>query len=100
VAPFAVDVIDPLTLNPLDMDRVLTSVAKTGRVVIVHEAVLTCGLGAEIAATIAAEGIFHLRGPVIRVAAPDVTMPLPRLTEQYLPTEARIAKAVNEVMRY
>lgn len=94
------EVIDLLTLNPFDEEAVLTSVAKTGRLVIVHEAVKTCGLGAEIAATVAEEGILHLRAPVLRVAAPDVTMPLPRLEGAYLPDVTRITHAIAEVMRY
>lgn len=96
----SVDVIDLLTLNPFDAETVLGSVRKTGRVVIVHEAVKGCGFGAEIAATIAEEAILHLRGPVIRVAAPDVTMPLPRLEEHYLPTTEQINKAIDDIMRY
>ena len=72
VEPYDAEVIDLLTLNPFDVETVLASVRKTGRVVIVHEAVKTCGFGAEIAATIAEEAILHLRAPVLRVAAPDV----------------------------
>jgi len=95
-----VEVIDLLTLTPFDEATVLASVAKTGRVVIVHEAVKTGGFGAEIAATIAEEGILHLRAPILRVAAPDVTMPLPRLEGDYLPGAERIIRAIDEVMRY
>ena len=94
------DVIDLLTLNPFDAETVLASVKKTGRVVIVHEAVKTCGFGAEIAATIAEDAILHLRAPILRVTAPDVTMPLPKLEEFYLPTAEQINNAMDEVMRY
>jgi pyruvate dehydrogenase E1 component beta subunit len=94
------EVIDLLTLNPFDAETVLASVKKTGRVVIVHEAVKTCGFGAEIAATIAEEAILHLRAPILRVTAPDVTMPLPKLEEFYLPTAEQINNAMDEVMRY
>ncbi len=94
------EVIDLLTLSPFDVETVLASVARTGRVVIVHEAVLSCGLGAEIAATIAEEGILHLRAPIIRVAAPDVTMPMPRLEGRYLPDAARIGRAVDQLLEY
>lgn len=94
------EVIDLLTLNPFDMETVLASVRKTGRAVIVHEAARTCGFGAEIAATIAEEAILHLRGPVLRVTAPDVTMPLSKLQDSYLPTVEQIGKAIDEVMRY
>jgi pyruvate dehydrogenase E1 component subunit beta len=94
------EVIDLLTLNPFDRDTVLASARKTGRVVIVHEAVRTGGFGAELAATIAEEAMLHLRGPILRVTAPDVTMPLPRLEDSYLPTMARISQAITDVMRY
>jgi pyruvate dehydrogenase E1 component beta subunit len=94
------EVIDLLTLNPCDMETVLASVRRTGRAVIVHEAVRTCGFGAEIAATIAEEAILQLRAPVLRVTAPDVTMPLSRLQDSYLPTVEQINRAIDEVMRY
>jgi len=100
VGQYRAEVIDLLTLNPFDVETVLASIRKTGRVVIVHEAVRTCGLGAEIAATIAEEAILYLRAPILRVAAPDVTMPLPRLEEYYLPTTEQVAAALDEVMRY
>jgi len=94
------EVIDLLTLNPFDAETVLASVKKTGRAVIVHEAVKTCGFGAEIAATIAEEALLHLRAPILRVTAPDVTMPLPKLEDHYLPTAEQINNAMDEVMRY
>ena len=100
VGPYDAEVIDLLTLNPFDVETVLASVRKTGRVVIVHEAVRTGGFGAEIAATIAEEAILSLRGPILRVTAPDVTMPLPKLEDSYLPTLVQIAGAIDEVMRY
>jgi pyruvate dehydrogenase E1 component subunit beta len=100
VGPHGAEVIDLLTLNPCDMETVLASVRRTGRVVIVHEAVKSGGFGAEIAATIAEEAILHLRAPVLRVTAPDVTMPLSRLQDSYLPTVEQINRAIDEVMRY
>lgn len=100
VGPYDAEVIDLLTLNPFDAETILASVRKTGRVVIVHEAVRTGGFGAEIAATIAEEAILSLRGPILRVTAPDVTMPLPKLEDSYLPTLVQIAGAVEEALRY
>jgi pyruvate dehydrogenase E1 component beta subunit len=94
------EVIDLMTLSPWDTETVLSSVKKTGRAVIVHEAVKTGGFGAEIAATIAEEAILYLRAPVMRVTAPDVTIPLPKLEDHYLPTEERINRAIDEGMRY
>ena len=98
--PRGAEVIDLLTLNPFDAETVLASVRKTGRAVIVHEAPMTGGFGAEIAATIAEEAILHLRGPVLRVTAPDVTMPLSKLQDGFLPTAEQIDRAIDEVMRY
>ncbi len=98
--PYDVEIIDLLTLSPFDEEAVLRSVAKTGRVVIVHEAPVTCGFGAELAATIAGEAILSLRGPVLRVAGPDVPVPLAKLVEHYLPDTARIRTAVEELLRY
>jgi len=98
--PCSVEIIDPLTLAPFDWQLLLASVAKTGRLVIVHEAAKTGGFGAEIAATVAEEGIMHLKAPILRVAAPDVVMPLPKLEQYYLPTLAQIAAAITKVMEY
>jgi len=94
------EVIDVATLKPLDTDGVLESVAKTGRCVIVHEAPLTCGVGAEIAARIAERGLVSLLAPIERVAGWDTVMPLYRLEQQYLPSEARILAAVRHVLAY
>jgi len=94
------DVIDLETLKPIDTSLVLASVRKTGRCVIVHEAALTAGLGAEIAATVADGGLTSLLAPVKRVTGYDTVMPLPRLERHYLPSTARILEAVTEVMKF
>src|SRR5215469_3817572 len=94
------EVIDVATLKPLDTDSVLESVAKTGRCVIAHEAPLTCGVGAEIAARIAERGLVSLLAPIERVAGWNTVMPLYRLEQQYLPSEARILAAVRRVLAY
>lgn len=94
------EVIDLLTLNPFDVEAVLSSVKKTGRAVIVHEAVKTCGFGAEIAATIAEEAILYLRAPILRVTAPDVPVPLAKLIDKYLPSSEQIHAALEEVLKY
>lgn len=94
------EVVDLLTLNPLDLETLLASVRKTGRAVIVHEAIKTCGLGAEIAATLAEEAILHLRAPILRVTAPDVPVPLAKLIDQYLPVPDKIRAALDEVLKY
>ncbi len=69
------EVIDLRSLSPLDMDTVLTSVARTRRAVVVHEAVRTCGAGAEIATRIHEELHGQLHGPVLRLTAPDSSVP-------------------------
>ena len=94
------EVIDVATLKPLDADSILESVAKTGRCVIIHEAPLTGGFGAEIAARIAERGLVSLLAPIERVVGWDTVMPLPRLEQHYLPSEARILAAVRRVLAY
>ena len=96
----SVEVIDLATLKPLDSDSILASVAKTGRCVIVHEAPLTGGFGAEIAAKIAERGLVSLLAPIERVAGWDTVMPLPRLEQYYLPGEARILAAARRILAY
>jgi pyruvate dehydrogenase E1 component beta subunit len=96
----SVEVIDVATLKPLDTETILASVAKTGRCVIVHEAPLTAGFGAEIAARLAEEGLSSLLAPIVRVAGYDTVMPLPRLEHHYLPDTRRIVAAVRRVLAY
>jgi pyruvate dehydrogenase E1 component beta subunit len=94
------EVIDVATLKPLDIDAMLESVAKTGRCVIVHEAPLSGGVGGEIAARIAERGLVSLLAPIERVAGWDTVMPLPRLEQHYMPSEARILDAAHRVLAY
>ncbi len=98
----SVEVIDPLTLNPLDKDTILASVQKTGKVLIVHEDNLTLGLGAEIAALIASEAFEHLDAPVMRVAGPDVpAVPYARtMQDMFMPNAAKIASAIRKLYAY
>ena len=96
----SVEVVDVATLKPLDSDSILASVAKTGRCVIIHEAPLSGGFGAEIAARIAEHGLVSLLAPIERVAGWDTVMPLPRLEQQYLPGEARILAAARRILAY
>ncbi|AVR88337.1 alpha-ketoacid dehydrogenase subunit beta [Thauera aromatica] len=92
------EVIDLATLKPLDMTTILESVARTGRCVIVHEAARTAGLGAEIAAGLAEEGLYSLLAPVQRVTGYDTVIPLARLEQQYLPSVARIVAAARRTL--
>jgi pyruvate dehydrogenase E1 component beta subunit len=94
------DVIDVATLRPLDMPTILASVERTGRCVIVHEAIHSGGFGAEIAAQLADGGLTSLLAPVRRVTGYDTVVPLARLEYEFLPSEDRIIAAALEVMNY
>jgi 2-oxoisovalerate dehydrogenase E1 component beta subunit len=90
------DVIDVATISPLDLNTILESVEKTGRLVIVHEAARSCGVGAEIAAGVAEKGLYDLQAPIQRVTGYDTVMPLFRMEYQYLPSVARIMDSVKK----
>jgi len=92
------EVIDLATLSPIDHDTILESVAKTGRLVIVHEAPRNCGIGAEIAAHVAEHGLYDLQAPIQRVTGYDTIMPLFRLEFEYIPSVARITDAVRSTL--
>jgi pyruvate dehydrogenase E1 component beta subunit len=94
------EVIDVSTLKPLDSAAILESVARTGRLVIVHEAPVTCGYGAEIAARIAERGLTSLLAPVERVAGYDTMMPYPRTERFYMPSADRVLAAARRVVGY
>ncbi|NRG18733.1 alpha-ketoacid dehydrogenase subunit beta [Rhizobiales bacterium] len=94
------EVIDVATLKPLDADTILRSVDKTGRLVIVHEAPLTGGFGAEISARVAEGALASLLAPVRRVTGYDTVMPLPKMEHHYMPSKVRILKAARETMEY
>lgn len=90
------EVIDPRTLIPLDVQTLVESVAKTGRVVIAHEAHLRAGPGAEISAVLAEQAIEYLDGPILRVAARNVPLPYsPELEQSVLPGVEDIVQAVR-----
>jgi 2-oxoisovalerate dehydrogenase E1 component beta subunit len=91
------EVIDLATISPIDAETILASVAKTGRLVIVHEAARNCGVGAEIAALVA--GLYDLLAPIQRVTGFDTIMPLYRLENDYIPSVARIVDAVRAAMK-
>ncbi len=94
------EVIDVATLKPLDMATILTSVEKTGRCVIVHEAAYTGGFGAEIAARLAERGLLSLLAPVERVTGYDTIMPLLRLEDVYMPTVERVLAATRRAISF
>ncbi len=94
------EVIDVTTLKPIDLPTILGSVARTGRCVIVHEAARACGVGAEIAAGLADEGLTTLLAPVVRVTGYDTRVPLARLEHRYLPSQDRILRAARQVLEF
>lgn len=96
----SVEVIDVATVKPLDMETILASVEKTGRCLVVHEAPLTSGFGAEVIAQVAEKMLFSLKAPPERVAGFDTIVPYARLEKYYLPSEKRIIDAVHRLMEF
>jgi pyruvate dehydrogenase E1 component beta subunit len=95
----SIEVIDPRSISPLDIGTIVQSVKKTGRLVIVHEAVEQGGIGAEIAATVQQHAFYYLDAPILRVAAPFAPVPAsPALEKGFLPDPARIVGAVRKLM--
>ena len=93
------DVIDLRTILPMDITAILQTAKKTGRVVIVHEAPRTLGVGAEISALIAERAIDSLLAPIVRVTGYDIPFPYSH-EEFYIPDEKRIMNAINKVLNY
>lgn len=93
------DVLDLRTLVPMDREAIEKTVSKTGRVMIVHEAPRTLGMGAEISAHISERMIEYLYAPILRVTGPDTPIPY-RLEDHYLPNEARIMKAADKLLNF
>ncbi len=92
--------IDLRSLAPLDMATVIESVHKTGRAIVVHEAALTLGIGAEIAARVQQECFFALQAPVLRVTGYDIPYPPSRVETSFLPDLDRVLDAVDRSMTY
>jgi 2-oxoisovalerate dehydrogenase E1 component len=94
----SVEVIDLRTVAPLDMEPVLTSVHKTSRLLIAHEAVVPFGLGAEVAARVVRDGFWDLDAPIERVGAAFTPPPYaPELERAWLPARQEIADAVRRL---
>ncbi|MBT4264001.1 MAG: alpha-ketoacid dehydrogenase subunit beta [Deltaproteobacteria bacterium] len=95
-----VEVIDLRTVAPLDVETILTSVRKTGRLVITHETWKTGGSGAEIAATVTERAFADLKAPIIRVAPPHIPIPYSEpLNKLYLPKKVEIIQGIREVLK-
>jgi 2-oxoisovalerate dehydrogenase E1 component beta subunit len=97
----SVEVVDLRSLAPLDKETILESVKKTSRALVVHEANITAGFGAEVAAIIAQEAFDYLDAPVMRVASLDVPVPFsPPLEMAMLPSVDKIAAAARQLLAY
>jgi pyruvate dehydrogenase E1 component beta subunit len=95
-----VEVVDLRSLVPLDLDTVAGSVRRTGRAVVVHEAPMTLGFGAEVAARLMEDAFDHLEAPVVRVTGWDIPYPPATIENAYLPTILRILDAIDRVVNY
>jgi len=97
-----VEVVDLRTLRPLDVETVLTSVRKTGRLLVVHEDNLTGGVGAEVAALAAEHAFDHLDAPIVRLAGPDVpAMPFAsNLEAMFMPSTEKVSAALRRLVAY
>ena len=97
---YSVELIDLRTINPYDAETIISSVKKTGRCVIVHEAIRTSGFAAELIAAINEKALLSLEAPVVRVTSPDVPFPLAKLENYFLPDVNRIIKGIEKVMSF
>ena len=96
----SIEVVDLRSLSPLDMDAVRGSVERTGRLVVVHEAPVFLGMGAEVAARVTEQCFYSLEAPVMRVGGFDTPYPPSRVEEEYLPDLDRILDAVDRSLAY
>jgi pyruvate dehydrogenase E1 component beta subunit len=94
----SVEVLDLRTLSPFDAEGIVRSATKTGRVVVIHEAPRTAGMGAEVAAIVQESALYSLRAPVRRVTGWDTIFPLKRSEGHYLPTVDRIVRVAQETL--
>jgi len=94
------EIIDVRTIKPLDDETIVASVRKTGRLVVVQEAMRSFSAASEVCARVCEKAMFSLRAPIRRVAGYDVPVPLPKLEEHFIPDERSVMSAVADVMRY
>jgi 2-oxoisovalerate dehydrogenase E1 component beta subunit len=95
-----IEVVDLRSLSPIDTATVVDSVRKTGRLVVVHEASVNLGMGAEIAARVQEKAFYSLEAPVLRVGGFDTPYPASRVEEEWLPDVDRILDAVDRTYPY
>ena len=95
----SVEVLDPRTLRPLDEELILTSVAKTNRLLIAHEACKNGGFGAEVSALVVEKGFDDLDAPIVRVGGLDVPIPYnDTLEREVIPSQERLMQAIRELV--
>jgi pyruvate dehydrogenase E1 component beta subunit len=98
-ANISAEVIDPRSISPLDVETIATSVRKTGRLIVVHEAVEQGGIGAEIVARVQQEAFYYLDSPILRLAAPFAPVPAgPSLEREFLPSKERIVETARQIV--
>lgn len=96
----SLELIDLRTIAPIDMETIFTSVRKTERLLIVHEAVKTSGIGSEIAALVSEHCLFSLSAPIMRVTGLDTPYPVGTIEDEWLPNPIRIKAAIEELLSY
>ncbi|WP_243292046.1 alpha-ketoacid dehydrogenase subunit beta [Bacillus sp. FJAT-47783] len=96
----SLEVIDLRTVSPIDIDTIIESVEKTSRLIIVHEAVKTGGVGGEIAALISEQALFSLSAPIMRITGYDTPYPVPSIEDDWLPNEIRVKEGVEKILQY
>ena len=96
----SIEVVDLRSLSPLDLDTVVASVEKTGRLVVVHEASTNLGLGAEVAASVTQRAFYSLEAPVMRVGGYNLPYPPSRLEEEFLPDLDRVLDTVDRALAF
>lgn len=97
-ANISVELIDLRTIAPFDLDTIITSVKKTGRLLVVHEAVKSFGPGAEIIQAVTEKIFYHLEAAPRRLTAPDITVPLPRGEHHFMVHPKQIAKEIQDLV--
>ena len=94
-----VEIIDPRTVVPLDLDAIVKSVEKTGRLIVAHEGYTRCGIGAEIATRVVEEALYSVEKPIKRVCGRNVPVPFAPVLENYvIPGTADLVRAVKEML--
>ncbi len=95
------EVLDLRTLLPLDREAILETAARSGKVILLHEATRTGGLGGELAAIISEEAFEYLDAPVVRVTSPDTPVPYsPPLEDYFLPNTDKVVTAARQILDY